>query len=325
LTLRKEDDVDLSRNDFLQLGAASAAASAIGKSGEMSGRETAAVSSPSLPTLKVRWFGGGVYEIATPDDRSIALVDAWIWSNTGWTAFGIEKPPELHSAAAYAHHLRSRKPEAIFVALTHDHTDHIGDYFELLPALVAAKLPVLTGGQSDLFRAGLVPKFKEVFLDSAQVVANGGAGMNFGGTATHKSIKVWLVPAVHSTLAAYPSAGFIIEIGGLRVYASGDTDLFGDMATIGERYAPDLAVLSSGNGAFTMGPEDAARACKLLRAGHAIPVHYAHNKLVLGPQCGEMFADAVKVASPQTQVTVLRPGETAQLALPTRTTPASQT
>jgi L-ascorbate metabolism protein UlaG (beta-lactamase superfamily) len=319
MTVFEEKNVDLSRTNFLQLGAAGMAAGAFGRT-DVSTEETAAVPTPGAPTLKVRWLGGGVYELATPDDRSIVVVDAWIWDNAGWTAFGIEKPPELRNAAAYAHYLGARHPEAIFVALTHDHADHIGDYFELLPALVAAKLPVLTGGQSDLFRVALLPKFKEVFLDPAQVVANSGAGMNFGGTTTYKSIRATLVPAVHSTLASYPAAGFIIEIGGVRIYASGDTDLFGDMATIGERYAPDLALLSTGNGAFTMGPQDAAHACKLLRVPHAIPVHYAHNKLVLGPQCGEMFADAVKSVSSQTQVTVLRPGETAQLSLPIRAT-----
>lgn len=265
--------------------------------------------------MKIRWFGGGVYELATPDDRSIVLVDGWIWSNTGWSAFGIDKPPELQSAAAFARHLTERHPDAVFVALTHDHADHMADYFELLLALVDAKLPVLTAGQSDLFRVGLVQRFKAASLDPAEIVANGGAGMNFGGSVTHKGIKATLVPAIHSTGAGYPAAGFIIEIGGVRVYASGDTDLFGDMTTIGQRYKPDLAIVSSGNGAFTMGPEDAAHACKLLGVRHAIPVHYAHNKLVLGTQCGEMFAAALKNVSPQTKATILRPGQVAQLTL----------
>ena len=99
------------------------------------------------------------------------------------------------------------------------------------------------------------------------------------------------------------------------MYASGDTDLFGDMALIGSRYKPDFAVLSSGNGAFTMGPDDAALACKLIGVPHAAPVHYAHNPLVLGPQCGDMFAAAVTRVSPSTRVTVLKPGATRTLQL----------
>jgi L-ascorbate metabolism protein UlaG (beta-lactamase superfamily) len=298
---------DVSRGEFLQTSAA-------GVVGSAAAPKVVAKNDPGT-TLKMRWFGGGVYELATPDDREIVLVDAWIWNNTGWTAFGIEKPSELRSAVAFAQHLKSRNPQALLVALTHDHVDHIGDYFELLPALVQAGLPVLTTGQSDLMRVSLVPKFKAANLDPATIVANGGAGVNFGGTTVHKQIRAMLVPAVHSTFAGYPAAGFIIELGGVRVYASGDTDLFGDMATIGRRYTPDLAMLSTGNGAFTMGPDDAAQACKLLGVAHAVPVHYAHNKLVLGPQCGQMFTSAVAAISPQTAVTVMRPGETARLAV----------
>ena len=44
-----------------------------------------------------------------------------------------------------------------------------------------------------------------------------------------------------------------LEIGGSRVYISGDTDLFGDMKTIGERYQPNVAFVCVGNGPFTMG------------------------------------------------------------------------
>ena len=69
-----------------------------------------------------------------------------------------------------------------------------------------------------------------------------------------------LVPAVHSTLAGFPPASFILDIGGSRVYISGDTDLFGDMKLIGERYQPNVAIICVGNGPFTMGPEAAARA-----------------------------------------------------------------
>jgi L-ascorbate metabolism protein UlaG (beta-lactamase superfamily) len=263
--------------------------------------------------LRMRWFGGGVYELATLDDRAIVLVDAWIWNNTGWSAFGIEKPPELQSASAFAAHLKARNPSYVLVALTHDHGDHIGDYFELLPALVAAGLPVMTTGQSDLMRVGLAPKFKAANLEMATLVANKGAGMNFGGETVHGPLRAWLVPAVHSTALAYPSAGFIIDIAGTRVYASGDTDYFGDMHDLGRRYEPHVAVVCSGNGAFTMGPNDAAMACKAFGVSHAVPVHYAHNPLVLGPAAGAQFAAELAKISPQTTVTVMKPGESAIL------------
>ncbi len=296
----------VSRGDFLQTSAVAGAI--VAAAGEPT--QVAAATGK----VRMRWFGGGVYELAATDDSAIVLVDAWLWNNAGWKPFGIEKPPELQSASAFAAHLASRHPKALLVALTHDHADHMGDYFELLPALVAAGLPVMTVGQSDLFRVALVPKFKAANLDPATIVSNKGAGINFGGVAEHNGIRVHLVPAVHSTFAGYPSAGFIIELAGMTIYASGDTDLFGDMATIGTRYKPHLAVLSSGNGPFTMGPNDAAQACKLLGVPLAVPVHYAHNALVLGPQCGDLFAAAVANVSPNTAATVLKPGGSAVFA-----------
>ncbi len=291
----------LTRGDFLQTSSVAAVGTAA--AGQV------AQASRSGGKVKVRWFGGGVYELATPDDSAIVLVDAWIWNNAGWTAFNLAKPPELQSAAAYAAHLKSRNPQAVLVALTHDHGDHIGDYFELLPALVSAGLPVMTVGQSDLMRVALVPKFKAAGLDPAKIVLNNGAGMNFGGAATWETIHTRLVPALHSTTSGFPAAGFMIDIGGTRVYASGDTDLFGDMADLGRRYQPHLGVFSVGNGPFTMNPADAAEAARMLGVAHAIPVHYAHNPLVLGVQAGAMFKSACASAAPQVNVTVMRPGE----------------
>lgn len=302
----------LSRGEFIQVSAAAGAAGSAA-----SGGRVVAATGPTA-SLKIRWYGGGVYELATPDDKTIVLVDAWIWNNTGFKAFNIDKPAELSSAAAYAAHLKARGPNAaVIVALTHDHGDHMGDYFELLSALVAAGVDVKTVGQSDMMRVGLLPKFKAANLDNTQLVLNGGAGINMGGAATYKGVKLQLVPAVHSTALGFPAAGFIIDMGGPRVYASGDTDLFGDMALVGTRYRPDLAVLCTGNGAFTMGPDDAASAVKLLGVTQAIPVHYAHNPLVVGPQCGDLFKAAVGRVAPQTAVTLLRPGTTTTLQVAT--------
>jgi len=260
--------------------------------------------------ISVRWLGGGVVELATPDYKQIAYSDAWIWNNAGWTRFSVPKPPEYATRDGFVKYVAGKKPDAVFVLLTHDHGDHMGDYFEMLKALSDAKVPVMTTGQSDLMRKGLVPDFKKAGLDPAKVVANGGAGMNFGGTSKFGAMTAHLVPAVHSTLAGYPAAGFVLEIGGVRVYLSGDTDLFGDMKLIGERYKPNLAMVCVGNGPFTMGPEDAARACQLLGVSRAIPVHYAHNPLVRGVEAGEDFRRALAQIAPSVKVTVMKPGET---------------
>jgi L-ascorbate metabolism protein UlaG (beta-lactamase superfamily) len=260
--------------------------------------------------ISVRWLGGGVAELATPDYKQIAYCDAWIWNNAGWSRFSIEKPPEYATKAGFVQYVASKKPEAVFVLLTHDHGDHMGDYFEMLKGLVDAGLPVMTTGQSDLMRNGLIPEFKKAGLDPTKVVVNGGAGMNFGGVSRHGAMTAHLVPAVHSSFLGYPPAGFMLDIGGMRVYLSGDTDLFGDMKMLGERYQPNLAIVCAGDGPFTMGPEDAARACQWLGVSHAIPVHYAHNALVRGIEAGEEFHRAMLRIAPRIQVTVMKPGDT---------------
>ena len=264
-------------------------------------------------TITARWLGGGVVELATPDYKQMAYIDAWIWNNAGWTRFNVPKPPEYASKDGFVQYVKSKSPQAVLVLLTHDHGDHIGDYFEMLQALNAAGLPVKTAGQSDLMRKGLVPEFKNAGLDPAQIVLNGGGSMNFGGTAKHGDMTVNLVPAVHSTLAGYPSAGFILEIGGVRVYASGDTDLFGDMKLIGERYHPQLGFFCVGDGPYTMGPQDAARACQMTGVSQAVPVHYAHNPQVLGIQAGEEFRRAVAAIAPSVKVHVMKPGDSIQV------------
>jgi L-ascorbate metabolism protein UlaG (beta-lactamase superfamily) len=262
--------------------------------------------------VSVRWLGGGIVELATPDYKQIAYGDAWFWTNAGWTRFNVPKPAEYSSKEAFAQYVRSKNPDAVFVLLTHDHGDHIGDYFEALKVLSDAGVPVKTAGQSDLMRApnGLVPDFRKIGLDNTTNVVNGGGGINFGGVGRHGSMTAHLVPAVHSNFHTFPAAGFILEIGGARVYISGDTDLYGDMKLVGERYQPNIAVVCVGRGPNTMGPEEAALACRWLGVQHAIPVHYAHNANVLGVQAGEEFRKAMASIAPSVQVTVMKPGDT---------------
>jgi L-ascorbate metabolism protein UlaG (beta-lactamase superfamily) len=62
-----------------------------------------------------------------------------------------------------------------------------------------------------------------------------------------------------------------------------------------------------------MGPQDAARACQLMGVSQAVPVHYAHNAQVLGPQAGEDFRRAVSAIAPNVKVHVMKPGDSIQI------------
>jgi L-ascorbate metabolism protein UlaG (beta-lactamase superfamily) len=301
----------MSRRVFLRNMVALGGAAALGACG--TGMQPGAGSGGSARLaggrIVVRWLGGGVVELATPDYKQIAYADAWIWNNSGWTRFNVQKPPEYATRDGWVRYVQSKNPEAVFVLLTHDHGDHIGDYVEMLKGLLDARLPVMTTGQSDLMRKGLVPEFQKAGIDHTKVVLHGGNAQNFGGIARHGAMSVRLVPAMHSTLAGYPAAGFVLDIGGVRVYISGDTDMFSEMQTIGERYQPNLGIIAIGNGPFTMGPAEAARACQWLRVQQAMPVHYAHNPLVRNVDAGEEFRKALAEIAPSVQAVVMRPGD----------------
>ncbi|HYW90816.1 MAG TPA: MBL fold metallo-hydrolase [Chloroflexota bacterium] len=266
-------------------------------------------------TLSVRWIGGGVVEVATPDNKQVAFIDAWVWNNAAYTVQKVERPVEFSSADAFADYVRGKSPDAVLVLLTHDHGDHMGDYFDVLKALAGAGLNVKTTGQSDLMRGGLAQKFRDAGLDPTQIVANGGAGQNFGGYAQHGAMQAWLVPAVHSNLLGFPAAGYVLEIGGVRIYASGDTDLYGDMRLLADRYHPDVAMVCVGGGPYTMGPHDAAVACQLAGVSQAMPIHYAHNAAVLGVEAGAQFQQAVAAVAPAVGVQVFQLGEARSLTV----------
>src|SRR5262245_40886711 len=199
----------ISRREMLQgmlgLGGALALGSCAMSGGSPLGAGTGGSGRLSGGRVSVRWLGGGIVELATPDYKQIAFADAWFWSNAGWTRFNVAKPPEYSSKEGFAQYVKGKNPDAVFVLLTHDHGDHAGDYMDALKALVDAGVPVMTTGQSDLMRAptGLVPDFQKAGLTPAKLVSNGGAGMNFGGTSRHGAMSARLVPAQHSTFHGF--------------------------------------------------------------------------------------------------------------------------
>src|SRR5205085_8304095 len=107
------------------------------------------------------------------------------------------------------------------------------------------------------------------------------SGMNKGGTISPlgPGIKSHMVTATHTSsldmtemdrpdwkgtrlLDGGSPVGYVIEFeNGFRIYHTGDTDVFGDMALIGRRFRPDLALVCIG-GYFTTDPEGAAFALR---------------------------------------------------------------
>lgn len=129
----------------------------------------------------------------------------------------------------------------------------------------------------------------------------------------------------HTRLAADP-IGFVVEIAGHRTYFAGDTDLFDEMADLGDI---DLALLPIWGWGRTIGvghldPERAVEAAALIRPGLIVPVHWGtfspENLRRRSPGWlwtpGDEYAEAVARRAPDLESVVLRPGASLELRHP---------
>ena len=123
------------------------------------------------------------------------------------------------------------------------------------------------------------------------------------------------MPAIHSSSVEEDgkiiylgvATGYVIRFeNGLVIYFAGDTSVFGDMRLIGEMYQPAIAFLPIGD-LYTMGPEQAAKACELLGVKQVVPMHYGTFPALTGTP-----ARLRELVEPRgVQVLELKPGETA--------------
>lgn len=192
-----------------------------------------------------------------------------------------------------------RPPRADVILASHAHADHIGD---LLTCARETQAPV-------------VAVFELCDWLSRKGVQRT-APMNKGGSQEVAGLTITMTDARHSS--AYfdgsqmvymgEACGFVVRLEDQRtVYYAGDTALFGDMRLIGEMHRPDIAFLPVGD-LFTMGPEQAARACGLLGVRQVVPMHWGTFPQLTGtPAALKALVEPAGV-----QVLELEPGQTAE-------------
>jgi L-ascorbate metabolism protein UlaG (beta-lactamase superfamily) len=191
-------------------------------------------------STRVRWLGHACLWIESAGQN--VLIDPFLTGNPAAAC----KPEEL-------------RPNVILVS--HGHGDHLGDTVD-----IARK-----SGATVVANYEISEWLKKQGLEKVH-------GLQHGGGNTFSCGRIKLTVAFHGsvmpdgTYGGNP-CGFLIYLkDGKKIYDAADTGLFGDMRLIGEE-GLDLAIVPIGDN-YTMGPDDAVRAVKLLQPKKVLPIHY---------------------------------------------------
>jgi L-ascorbate metabolism protein UlaG (beta-lactamase superfamily) len=187
--------------------------------------------------------------------------------------------------------VKSGQVEADFILVSHGHYDHVAD---------VEKIARRTG-------ATIISSFEICEWYGKKGLTKSHA-MNLGGGHPFPFGRVKMTIAHHTSMLPDGSyggsaAGFLVSFPEGNVYFACDTGLFYDMKLIGAA-GIELAAIPIGDN-FTMGPDDALEAVKLLAPKRVVPVH--RNTWPLIVQDADRWAQRVKTETTTIPV-VLEPG-----------------
>jgi len=153
-----------------------------------------------------------------------------------------------------------------YILITHGHGDHVGDAVEI----------VKRTGAKVIANAEIAGWFGDKGAEVHAQHIGGGHDYPFGYVKLTQAIHGSSLP--DGSYGGMPG-GFLITLpDGKKIYFAGDTGLFAGMSLIGEE-GIHLALLPIGDN-YTMGPDDALRAVKLIQPKNVIPAHYNTWELI---------------------------------------------
>ena len=203
--------------------------------------------------LEITWLGHSTFQFRL-ESGEVILMDPWTNGNPSY--------PAGHSF-----------DRLDVMLITHGHFDHIADAVDL-----ARK-----------FKPQVIANYEICAWLESKGVENA-CGMNKGGAQQAGPVKVTMTNALHSSgisdegriLYGGEAGGYILHLPDARnVYFAGDTAVMAEMGLYAELYRPELAFLPIGD-LFTMGPEEAALACRLLKVKKVVPMHFGTFPPLIG-------------------------------------------
>ncbi len=226
--------------------------------------------------MKLTWFGHSAFRVET--GAAAIMIDPYLSENPSWSG-------SVEEAAEGATH----------VVVTHGHADHLGDTKEICES---------TG-------ATLISSFEICMYLGVERMEP----MNTGGRIRLEEFDLALTPALHSSSLdgrdLGPANGVVVmpKNDDPALYHAGDTGLFSDMKLIAKLYRPRVGLIPIGD-RFTMGPAEAARACrKYFDFDVVIPMHWGSFPII--EQTAEGFL--AEMRKKKGRVRVMQPGETLTL------------